>query len=722
MLFAFACSFVFATQRQMEALDRGLVAVKISSGVFLSWRLFGNDDKSTTFNVYRNGTLIKTIASTGATNMVDASGTTSSTYQVKALVNSAVIDSSSTITPWAQQYLELKLDRPANGITEANKYGSVGKSATGIYPNGQPYGYSPNDCSVGDVDGDGQYEIIVKWDPSNSQDNSYYGITGPVYIDAYKLNGKKLWRISLGKNIRAGAHYTQFLVYDFDGDGKAEIVCRTAPGTIDGQGNYVIMGSDSPTADYRYTDVTQTKGSKMLGTISSSCPEYLTLFDGETGAELNSIAYVPQRGSSSIWGDDYYNRSDRFLACVAYLDGVHPSAVMCRGYYARATLAAFDVSNKKLAQRWFYDSGTTSGVGAYGQGNHNLSVGDVDKDGKDEIIYGSCAIDDNGTCMYRTGLGHGDAMHLSDIDPDHEGLEVYEVHEESTSFSKGFEVHDASTGAILWYGSVREDNGRGLCADIDATHSGLESWSANVDKDSVDIGVYDCKGNMLTTKRPSTNFRIYWDGDLQDELLDGTTISKWIPSTSKTTNLLSPSGLSSCNGTKKTPNLSADILGDWREEVIWWDKSDSSKIRIYTTTYTTPYRIYTLMHDPIYRLGIAWQNVAYNQPPHLGFYIGDGVNNLPTPDIYTLKYTSSIQETSGQSYTCKAYVVGGTLYIESESPIQSYELYNLAGMLVKKYSIGGTVSCSAQLSSFISGIYLLKVTTGSGVKVFKIKI
>lgn len=663
-----------ATTREMEYLNRGLVAVKVSSGVYLSWRFLGTDNPATGFNIYRNNTLITSTPITATTNYTDASGTTTSVYQVLPVLN-GVEDTVGvkTVIPWSAQYKSIRLNRPPRGITLPNQYGSTGKAATGTFPNGQPYGYSPNDCSVGDVDGDGEYEIIVKWDPSNSQDNSYYGITGNVYLDAYKLNGMHLWRIDLGKNIRAGAHYTQFLVYDFDGDGLSEIICKTAPGTIDGKGNYVIMNSDDPTADYRSVDVTQITGSKMLGTVLNG-PEYLTLFDGKTGEELNTIAYNPQRGSLSSWGDSYGNRSDRFLACVAYLDGVHPSAVMCRGYYAKTTLASYDVQDKKLVQRWLYDSGTTSGVGAFGQGNHNLSVGDVDADGKDEIIYGSCAIDDNGILLYRTGLGHGDAMHVSDMDPDNAGLEAWVVHEE-TSAAYGYELHDAKTGRILWGTNTASDNGRGMAGDIDSRYAGFEMWS------SAGSGTYSCKGAQISGSKPSTNFRVYWDGDLQDELLDGVRITKWTGN--GTTTLLTGSGVSSCNSTKATPNLCADILGDWREEVILWETSDSSKIRIYTTITPTTYRLFTPMHDPVYRLGIAWQNAAYNQPPHLGFYIGGGLANVTQPDIKMIKYNANPTEViSPKANEAAVYSSNGYLMINSSEIIQSVSVYSVLGRLV----------------------------------------
>ena len=590
-----------APPRQMEYLDRGLVAVKISGGVYLSWRYLGTDSPAVGFNLYRNGTKINASPITASTNYTDAQGTNSSTYTVKAVLNGVEQNESKSVSVWAQQYKVLNLRRPAGGTN----------------PSGS-YTYTPNDCSVGDVDGDGEYEIIVKWDPSDAQDNSKPGYTGNVYLDCYKLDGTFLWRIDLGKNIRAGAHYTQFMVYDLDGDGKAEVVCKTAPGTIDGKGKNVLMGSDSPTADYRNSD----------GYVLSG-PEYLTIFNGLTGAEIHTIAYNPPRGTVTSWGDDYGNRVDRFLACVAYLDGVHPSVVMCRGYYTRSVLVAYDFKNGKLEQRWIHNS-ATSGQGAYSEGFHNVSVADVDNDGFDEIIYGSAVIDHDGKLLYRKGYGHGDAMHISDLDPSRPGLEGWFVHEDKAS-AYGFELRDLKTGQVIFGEKTGTDVGRGLAADIDPKHPGFEMWSA------ASNDVYNCKGQVISTNKPSTNFRIYWDGDLQDELLDGTKVDKWNGNgTSRLFTAYNFANAKEINGTKANPCLSADILGDWREEMIFYDWDDPSKIVIFTTTIVTTHRLFTLMHDPVYRMCVAWQNVAYNQPPHLGFYIGDGLANVSQPNIYVV--------------------------------------------------------------------------------------
>lgn len=596
LILIFLSGSLFA-QRQFEKLNRGLVAVKTStSSVFLSWRVLGSDPDNVAFNLYRDGVKINATPITTSTNYTDPTAS-ATTYTVKTVINNIETGETNSASVWSNNYLEIPMNVPA-AMT---------------MPDGTTCTYSPNDCSVGDVDGDGEFELVVKWDPSNSKDNSQSGYTGDVYLDVYKLNGTQLCRIDLGKNIRAGAHYTDFEVDDFDGNGKAEIICKTAPGTKDGLGNFLSKGpaaSDNDAADYRTT----------AGYILSG-PEYLTCFSGLTGEELSTVNYVPARGTISSWGDSYGNRVDRFLACTAYLDGVHPSAVMCRGYYTRVVLATWDFRNGQLTQRWVYDSNTPNGANAYGQGNHNLSVGDIDDDGKDEIVYGASAFDDDGKCMYATGLGHGDAMHMSDLDPDRKGLEVWEMHE-STSAAYGEEMHDAKTGAILWGNFTGSDNGRGVAANIIPGNRGFEMWSASGN------ALWNKAGLSLNSSKPSMNFRIYWDGDLQDELLDNISITKWGAGT-----LLTANGCNSNNSTKATPNLSADILGDWREELVL-RTADNTKLRIYTTTIPTTYKMYTLMHDAQYRDAVAWQNTAYNQPPHCGFYIGDDMQTEPVSAIY----------------------------------------------------------------------------------------
>jgi rhamnogalacturonan endolyase len=580
-----------AATRQMENLDRGLVAVKVANGVFVGWRVLGTDPADLAFNVYRGTTKVNATPITGATNLVDASGTTSSTYTVRPVLNGVEQAVGGTATTWGSQVLKIALNRPAGG-----------SNASGAYT------YSPSDIAVGDLDGDGKWDLVVKWDPSNAKDNSQSGYTGNVILDGVTLEGKRLWRVDLGVNIRAGAHYTQMLVADYDGDGKAEVACKTAPGTKDGSGAFLSKGpaaSDNDATDHRNSG-----GYVLAG------PEYVTVFAGATGKELATVNYVPARGTVSGWGDNYGNRVDRFLATNAYLDGVKPSMVFQRGYYTRMALTAYDWDGTTLKQRWAFDDN-----GSYrGQGNHNLSAGDVDGDGFDEIIQGASAIDHNGKGMYTTGLGHGDAIHMGDLDPDNPGLEVCEVHEDA-NVAYGPELHDAKTGKILWGTNYDSDNGRGMSADIDAASRGHEMWS------SAGAGIYSCKGKQVSTAKPSVNFRVYWDGDLQDELLDGNKLDKW--NGNGTTRLITLQG-TSCNGTKATPNFSGDLLGDWREEVIL---HDDANLYLTTTTIATTHRLYTLAHDPVYRLAMSWQNGAYNQPPHLGFWLGAGADKAPRPDI-----------------------------------------------------------------------------------------
>lgn len=640
------CESSLAATSQMEKLGRGLSVAKAGTGVFLSWRLLGTDPTDATFTLYRDGSEIAKISGDAATSYLDASGAVTSSYTLKDAdgnVSSPVIvlENRYKDNYGEAAWKSIRLDRPAS-LT---------------MPDGSTCDYLPNDMSVGDLNGDGEYELILKWDPNNSKDNANDGYTGNVYIDAYKLDGTKLWRIDMGKNIRAGAHYTQMMVYDLDGDGIAEIALKTSDGTVDGAGN--VIGDAS--ADYR------TSAGRIL-----SGNEYLTIFSGKTGAAITTIDYVPGRGATNAWGDTYGNRSERMLAAIAYLDGVHPSLVMSRGYYAAAYMVAFDFNGKTLTQKWMLES-TVSGTGIFGEGNHNLSVGDLDGDGKDEIVFGSAAVNSDGTLRYRTGFGHGDAMHLSDMDPDSPGLEVYDVHEEKTNrYSEEFR---GPSGNVIW-GTEQTgvDNGRGLAADIDSTNRGFEMWS------TASGGIRTVSGELLSSVTPSYNFRLYWDGDLQDELLDATggqgsggKLEKWNSATqgvSRILNLYNINGSTLNNYTKANPCLSADIFGDFREEIIMRSGADSSVVNIIATLATTPHRVYTLMHDRQYRLSVAWQNVAYNQPPHLGYFLPDKVGkNLTKPDITVIAGgTSSVTKTVNFASMIEASTpdTASTGYVQTE--------------------------------------------------------
>jgi hypothetical protein len=565
--------------RQAENLDRAVVSVRSGSANLVSWRLLGTDPSGVGFNVYRSGTKLNATPISGSTNYRDAAGPSGASYTVRAVVGGAEQGASAASLNLANGYLNVPISPPPGGST----------------PDGVTYTYVANDASVGDLDGDGQYEVVLKWDPTNSKDNSQSGYTGNVFIDAYRLDGRRLWRVDLGRNIRAGAHYTQFQVFDYDGDGRAEVAMKTADATVDGTGK--VIGTAS--ADYR-----SSKGYVLSG------PEYLTMFDGRTGGALSTVDYDPPRGSVSSWGDSYGNRVDRFLAATAYLDGARPSLIMSRGYYTRTVVVAWDFRNGALVQRWLFDS-NSAGSQYAGQGNHQLSVADVDSDGKDEIVFGAMCLDDSGAPLWNTRTGHGDALHVGDLIPSRPGLEVFKVDENSSQPSSW--MADARTGKILWSTPAAGDNGRGVSDDVYAASPGAESWSAS------DTTLRNTAGSSIGREPGSQNFLVYWDGDPARELLDRTHIDKY--GTGGDTRLLTASGVHSNNSTKATPSLSGDLFGDWREEVIW-PTGDNTALRIYSTPTPTDLRFTTLMHDSMYRVAIAWQNTAYNQPPHLSYLPG----------------------------------------------------------------------------------------------------
>jgi len=602
-------------QRQMEYLKRGVVAIPAESGVFVSWRLLGTEARNTQFDVYRteNNSTVKLNSKPllNETNFLDKSADKAKNYIY--FIKSDTRDQS--------------VDRDSSQYTANQKpYFSI--------PLKTPPGYTPNDVSVADLDGDGDYEIILH-QTGKSHDNSQKGMTDPPIIQAYKMNGTFLWEINLGRNIREGAHYTQFLVYDLDQDGKAEVVMKTADGSRDGKGK--IIGD-------------ATKNYVNENGLILSGPEYLTVFDGQTGAEINTVNYQVPRFAGSLnptneqmtetWGDAKGNRIDRFLGAVAYLEGKTPSVIMSRGYYTRTAIAAWDFKDKKLSLRWLFDTESSEENKKYrGQGNHNLSIADVDNDGKDEIVFGAMTVDDDGKILNSTGYGHGDALHVGDLDPSNPGLEIFDIQERFDD--AGAHFRDGKSGKVLWklpsleYSSKSkfQGPGRGLSLNIDPRYEGSECWAAGAGIK----GLYDAKGNKISDKSPACNMGIYWDGDFLSEILDGTSVSKWDWKNSKSTLIFDAKDFNceSNNGTKKNPSLVADLFGDWREELIY-RTSDNQELRIFSSAIPTKHRLYTLMHNPQYRLSIVWQNVGYNQPPHTDYYLDESVKEVPKPPIFTI--------------------------------------------------------------------------------------
>ncbi|WP_078546796.1 rhamnogalacturonan lyase family protein [Litchfieldia alkalitelluris] len=629
--------------QEVEWLDRGVIALQSEDGIFISWRLLADEyDRNVKFNVYRNGEKINAMP-LDVTNFVDSEGSHEDTYTVETLVDGKSTEKNDKEVA-QKDYLSIPLQKPADGETETG-----------------PYTYTSNDASVGDLDGDGEYEIIVLWRPSNSMMALEDVVTGPTIFDAYKLDGTLLWRIDMGPNLTSGPQYHQFVVGDMDGNGKSEFLIKTADGTTSYGSTNGTFDSDKvisvigdPEADW-----VNEGGHVVAG------PELISVFNGETGEVIDTIDFAfpvekEEGDMGASWGDTFYNRSDRFLSGLAYLNGKTPSAIYGRGYYERTGFAAYSLVDGELVEEWTFDS-DEAGRGA-SLGNHNLAIGDLDNDGFDEIVAGSLTLDHDGSILYamdgemgRVQGSHGDALHVGAFDPNREGLHVFGVREESEVAS--LEYHDGATGETLQAFYAYKDSGRGVAANITSS-PGYEFWGTGGGTVETGGGVYNVQGHVEADSFRdiglAVNFVTYWDGDLLHELLDGTTITKYDETTGKVSEMESFEGVVSNNGTKANPTLQADILGDWREEIIYHTEDDS-ELRIFSTTIPTEYRLYTFMHDPVYRMAIAWQNTTYNQPPHIGFYLGEDIRekvlageldseNIDyTPTIGALKHTLTLE-------------------------------------------------------------------------------
>lgn len=606
MLLLVGSIFAFSQPYSGEKLSRGLIGIPTEEGMYFSWCMTLEDAAGLQFDLYRSsngGAEVKLnkepIDRTSDFLDRTVDYTVDNRWTLKATTGE--------VATWTRlkgeernPYLSIPICKPEDGEIA-----------------GEPFTYTANDCSVGDLDGDGEYEIILKWSPSNSKRPPQRGFTGNTYLDAYKMDGTRLWRIDLGPNVRSGAATTNFLVFDFDGDGCAEICCKTGDGTVDGLGHRI----GDAQVDWRTWD----KKSPTYGKIVNG-PEYLTVFEGRTGKELDSKEYIPTRYPLDGWGgvggncgnDNTGGRSDRFTAGVAFLDGKTPSPVMVRGWYGRTVVAAWTFTNGALKHTWTFDSAAPGWETYSGMGNHSVTVADFDGDGCDEICVGAMTVDHDGKGLFTTGLRHGDALHAGRFIPSRQGMQVFGVHEnegdnEIVKRTPAVAMFDGATGEIIWQDGLGQDAGRGVAADIDPRYDGAECWCNIGGLRRGDTGEIICN-----RKPDSCNFTIYWDADPLAELLDHVSISKWNWNAESTDLLLKAEGVVSNNGTKGNPCLSGDILGDWREEVIW-PSEDQTELRIYSTTIPAVDRRATWMNDRQYRLAIAWQNVAYNQPPHPSF-------------------------------------------------------------------------------------------------------
>lgn len=682
------------SQMQVENLDRGLIAIKTGQNYYLSWRLLTNESYATGFNVYQGTTKLNESPITETTTFVTKTAQSGS-YTVRAIIGgneqaaskpALIIDDTEGANAG---YFDIPVDRPAKGSYGGN--------------------YSPGDGGAGDLDGDGQYEIVLKWDPDNQQDVSRGGQTDKVYLDAYTFSGKKLWRIDLGVNIRAGAHYTQFVVFDLDGDGKAEVMVKTAPGTKDGTGQFIKMGpaaNADHSKNYRNGD-----GYILQG------PEYLTVFEGLTGKEMATAEYWPLRGNVSSWGDSYGNRVDRFNAGVAYLDGKRPSALFGRGYYTRLTWAAWDWRDGKLTRRWTFDSDNSESSSFRGQGNHQVQVADADNDGDHDIITGSAVIGSDGKGMHRSGFGHGDALHVAHMIKSSPTPQIFMPHE---SGGHGCSFRQASDGKMIFNHKLSGDVGRGCAAELDPEVPGFKFWASN------GLGLYNTSGEKVGNVPSAISQIVWFDGQLSRELLNGNQISKWSVKNNSASRILTATGCSHINGSKSNPVLQADLLGDWREEVIF--NCGNTAIRVFTTTMQTKYRLYTMMHDPVYRCNAVCQMSSYNQPPHPGYYIASDMS-FPPPSL-------NVVVTGGDPVLVNSHFkksVSGVMYNPARFSVRlsnlrssaNIEIYSLCGRKVFSETVRPGLAQSElmlPIHRINSGYFILKLTNEGVSEVQKINI
>lgn len=672
VLFAVLSIAHISAQRMTDPLDRGLVAVKTNSGVFVSWRVQADEYFDVTYNLYRDGTLVNA-EPLSVSNYSDANGTASSTYTVRAVVNGVEQSACDAVSVWSttdgnsNTYLSIQMQ----DVVDRN--GDIVFCCCGNHTVSSDVAqtYTLNDASVADLDGDGEVEIIIKRlnasDASTSDDYSFdnngtkeiYSTLNTrafVIIEAYKLDGTRLWWIDCGPNmVSLNSTELNVVAYDWDQDGKAEVLMRGADNMIVHPSTgtpYTIGSSNVNTRNYISSHTNSQYGWTRVGN------EYLLYFNGATGELYNMVDFPLKRLESSefsttidwanpnstdvsnylsalktAWGDNYGHRSSKYFFGAPFLDGRKPSIFLARGIYTRHKMIALDVnSDHTFTTKWEW-SNNTSGSAWYGQGNHNFSIADVDGDGCDEIIYGSMTIDNNGKGLSTTGLGHGDALHVGDLDPYRKGLEVFACNEDKPNMN----YRNATTSEIYYRSEGSSDDGRALMDNFTNDYPGSVGRSVNTawisSATDTEISELDTDGFIDWS---DLNWRIYWDGDLCSEYLEssGTEGYAIVYKPGSGSRLLSADITKLNNDSKNNASFVGDILGDWREEIVA-RKSDNTALCIYTTTRSTDYRIPSLWYDPEYRQAMVWQMCAYNQPPHVSYFLGEMEGFTQAPPTFT---------------------------------------------------------------------------------------
>ncbi|HMA65776.1 MAG TPA: hypothetical protein VKO63_11275 [Chitinispirillaceae bacterium] len=698
-----------SAQRLVENLGRGVVAINKGSGnVYISWRLLGNDPSDIAFNIYRStegadAVKLNTSPITATTDYSDKDVdiTKSNAWFVKPVIGNVEQSASTSFTlpanAAAKSYLSLPLN-PRSGYTTLHAY-------------------------VGDLDGDGEYDYIVKRFPDDSTKN--------IVLEAYLNNGTYKWCVDLGPNMDRG-NYTAnpfVLVYDFDCDGKAEVFTASGEGTTFANGKNIGDANGDGVTDYRTFPPT-TSGGYML--LADNCPEFISMLDGMTGNELARADYIPRGPKSNwtaLWGDNYGHRMSFNFVGVAYFDGVHPSIITSRGEGTLMDIVAWDYGAGKFTKKWTWSSkGRTYTDNQHWADFHNIRIVDLDGDGKDEVSWGVNAMDDNGTPLYYapSDLGHGDRFGIGDFDPSRPGLEAFVIqqHAKSTETVPLAAVYDAKTGKrIKTIPGASTDVGRGDVADIDPRYKGMEYFSY------ASGGVLNCKGDSIAPAIPKPALSIWWDGDLLREFLDASDgngnnpiINKWNITTSKSDRLFSIYNEGGSYSTRTSyagrPALYGDIMGDWREEIVC-ENSDRTELRIFSTSIPAVRRIYTLMHNPAYRLCI---NLKYYLPtPYPDFYLGDSMADPPAPDIQPIGVTPVVTFRGGKTIDKNEviHLKSFDYIVNKETDISAY-LYDLKGRII--FSLAphivkaGTYSLKSSFTSVPPGMYLLTLKAGTAQK------